>query len=111
MALGPKEMGEAILVTIFGATGFSGQAILTEALKQKHEVTILLHDASKVQIKHKNLTIIEGNVLETTIGRIATYQKQVDSDKTPIILFYFATCHFSLQQKNKRLRSAFSIQC
>ena len=29
-------------VTIFGATGFSGQAILTEALKQGHEVTILV---------------------------------------------------------------------
>jgi putative NADH-flavin reductase len=51
-------------ITIFGATGFSGQAILAEALKQGHEVTILVRDASKVQIKHKNLTIVEGNVLD-----------------------------------------------
>ena len=51
-------------VTIFGATGFSGQAILAEALKQGHEVTILVRDASKIPIKHKNLTIVKGNVLD-----------------------------------------------
>lgn len=51
-------------VTIFGATGFSGQAILAEALKQGHEVTILVRDEFKVSIKHKNLTIVEGNVLD-----------------------------------------------
>jgi putative NADH-flavin reductase len=51
-------------VTIFGATVFSGQGILAEALKQGHEVTILVRDASKIPIKHKNLTIVEGNVLD-----------------------------------------------
>lgn len=50
-------------VTIFGATGFSGQAILAEALKQGHEVTILVREASKIPTKHKNLTLVEGNVL------------------------------------------------
>jgi putative NADH-flavin reductase len=49
---------------IFGATGFSGKAILAEALKLGHEVTILVRDTSKVQFKHKNLTIVEGNVLD-----------------------------------------------
>ena len=51
-------------IIIFGATGFSGQAILAESIKQGHEVTILVRDASKVQIKHKNLIIVEGNVLD-----------------------------------------------
>jgi putative NADH-flavin reductase len=51
-------------VTIFGATGFSGQGILAEALKQGHEVTILVRDVSKIPSKHKNLTIVEGNVLD-----------------------------------------------
>jgi len=50
-------------LVIFGATGFSGKAILAEALRKGYEVSILVRDASKVQIKHKNLTIIEGNVL------------------------------------------------
>ena len=62
-------------VTIFGATGFSGQAILAEALQQKHEVTILVRDASKVQIKHKNLTIVEGNALDAQTVASVLHQK------------------------------------
>lgn len=54
-------------VILFGATGFSGQGILEEALKQGHEVTILVRDASKIAIKHKNLTLVEGNVLDPQI--------------------------------------------
>jgi putative NADH-flavin reductase len=65
-------------VTIFGATGFSGQAILAEALKQGHEVTILVRDASKIQIKHKNLTLVEGNVLDPqTVASVIHNQKAV----------------------------------
>ena len=54
-------------VTIFGASGFSGQGILAEAIKQGHEVTILVRDTSKVHFKHKNLTAVEGNVLDSQI--------------------------------------------
>ncbi len=65
-------------VTIFGATGFSGQAILAEALKQGHEVTILVRDASKVQIKHKNLRVVEGNVLDSqTVASALQHQEAV----------------------------------
>jgi putative NADH-flavin reductase len=52
-------------VIIFGATGFSGQAILAEAIKQGNEVTVLVRDSSKVKINHNNLRIIEGNVLDS----------------------------------------------
>jgi len=54
-------------VVIFGATGFSGKAILTEALKQGHEVTALVRDTSKILNKHKNLTLVEGNVLDAQL--------------------------------------------
>ena len=65
-------------VTIFGATGFSGQGILAEALKQGHEVTILVRDASKVQIKHKNLTLVLGNVLDPqTVASVLHHQEAV----------------------------------
>lgn len=65
-------------VTILGATGFSGQAILAEALKQGHEVTILVRDASKIQIKHKNLTLVEGNVLDQqTVASVIHHQEAV----------------------------------
>lgn len=65
-------------VIIFGATGFSGQGILAEALKQGHEVSILVRDASKIQIKHKHLTIIEGNVLDPqTVASVLYHQEAV----------------------------------
>ena len=65
-------------VTIFGATGFSGQGILAEALKQGHEVTILVRDAAKVPIKHKNLIIVEGNVLDPqTVASVLHHQEAV----------------------------------
>lgn len=65
-------------VTIFGATGFSGQSILAEVLKQGHEVTILVRDASKIPIKHKNLTIVEGNVLDPqTVASVFHHEEAV----------------------------------
>lgn len=65
-------------VIIFGATGFSGQAILVEALKQGHEVTLLVRDISKFQIEHKNLTIFEGNVLDPqTVASVLQNQEAV----------------------------------
>ena len=63
-------------VVIFGATGFSGKAILTEAIKQNHEVTVLVRDASKIQIRHKNLNIIEGNVLNPEIVASVLHQQE-----------------------------------
>ncbi|MCE2769308.1 MAG: NAD(P)H-binding protein [Saprospiraceae bacterium] len=65
-------------VTIFGATGFSGQAILADSIKQGHEVTILVRDASKIPIKHQNLTIVEGNVLNPqTVASVLHHQEAV----------------------------------
>ena len=65
-------------VTIFGATGFSGQAILAEALKQGHEVTILVRDTSKISIQHKNLTIVEENLLDPqTVASLLPHQESV----------------------------------
>lgn len=65
-------------VIIFGATGFSGRAILSEALKQGHKVTILVRDAAKVQSKHKNLMVVEGNVLNPeTVAMVLQNQEVV----------------------------------
>jgi putative NADH-flavin reductase len=65
-------------VIIFGASGFSGQGILAEALKQGHEITILVRDASKIQVRHKNMTIIEGNVLDSkTVASALHHQEAV----------------------------------
>jgi putative NADH-flavin reductase len=65
-------------VIIFGATGFSGQAILANSIKQGHEVTILVRDASKIPIKYQNLTIVEGNVLNPqTVASVLHHQEAV----------------------------------
>jgi putative NADH-flavin reductase len=54
-------------VAVFGATGFSGRAILLEALKQGHDVSILVRDASKIKIKDQKLRIIEGNIMDSQV--------------------------------------------
>lgn len=54
-------------VIIFGATGFSGQAILSETIKQGNKVTILVRDASKIKINNNNLNIVEGNVMDPRV--------------------------------------------
>lgn len=51
-------------VVIFGASGFSGQAILKKSLSQNHEVTILVRNRKSIQLEDKNITIVEGNVLD-----------------------------------------------
>src|SRR5690625_7645835 len=50
-------------ILILGATGRVGSCILRLALNENHHVTALVRDADKVQMKDRNLTIIEGNVL------------------------------------------------
>lgn len=65
-------------IIIFGATGFSGQAILEEAVRQGHEVTILVRDASKIQNKLNNVKIVEGNVLEpAVVASVLQHQEAV----------------------------------
>lgn len=51
-------------VVIFGATGFAGNAVLKKTLAQNHQVTILVRNKSAISILDKNLTIIEGNVMD-----------------------------------------------
>ncbi|HEY0298552.1 MAG TPA: NAD(P)H-binding protein [Arachidicoccus sp.] len=51
-------------VVIFGATGFSGNAVLKKALAQNHQVTILVRNKSAISIHDKNLAIMEGNVMD-----------------------------------------------
>jgi putative NADH-flavin reductase len=54
-------------VVIFGASGFSGQAILKEVLSQNHQVSILVRNKSAISIQNKNLTIIEGSVMDRKV--------------------------------------------
>jgi putative NADH-flavin reductase len=65
------EKNVKMKVVIFGATGFSGKAILNATLSQKHQVTILVRNKSAIRIQDKNLTIVEGNVMDkSTVSQV-----------------------------------------
>mgnify|MGYP005749219887 FL=1 len=50
-------------ILILGATGRVGSQIVTYALNDSHNVTVLVRSPEKIQIINENLTIIKGNVL------------------------------------------------
>ena len=64
-------------VVIFGATGFSGQAILKEAIQQGHEVTILVRDPSKIKSQHNSLTVVQGDVMDRNAVASVLHHQEV----------------------------------
>jgi putative NADH-flavin reductase len=54
-------------VLLFGATGFTGKAVLPELLEKGHNVTALVRSKQKVKISHPNLKLLEGNVLDRSL--------------------------------------------
>ena len=53
-------------ITIFGATGRTGQQLLDQALAAGHEVTALIRDPAKIKQQHPKLTIVTGNLQDQT---------------------------------------------
>ena len=51
-------------VLLFGATGFTGQAVLQQLLANNHLVTALVRSKERVRIEHPNLHLLEGDVLD-----------------------------------------------
>jgi putative NADH-flavin reductase len=51
-------------ITVFGASGKTGILIVYQALNQGHQVTAFARQTSKVTIQHKNLRVIQGDILE-----------------------------------------------
>ena len=49
-------------LTIFGATGRTGQHLLEQALTAGYEVTILVRNSAKVKSQNTHLKILEGNI-------------------------------------------------
>lgn len=50
-------------VVVFGATGTTGSEVVARALEQGHTVTAFVRDLAKVERKHPNLKIMQGDVL------------------------------------------------
>jgi putative NADH-flavin reductase len=51
-------------IAIFGASGRTGILTVYQALDKGHQVTAFARKASSVTIQHKNLTIVQGDILE-----------------------------------------------
>ncbi|MCI0764295.1 SDR family oxidoreductase [Bacillus sp. TL12] len=51
-------------ICIFGATGRVGSQLMKLALKDSHDVTVLVRNQNKLVVKHNNLHIVEGDVLQ-----------------------------------------------
>ena len=49
---------------IFGSTGSIGRLLIKQALEQGHTVTAFTRDATKVDIKHNNLQVAQGDVMD-----------------------------------------------
>lgn len=53
-------------IAIFGATGKTGTHLLKKALDAGHEVTALVRDREKLNIRHKCLKVIQGDAKDPT---------------------------------------------
>jgi putative NADH-flavin reductase len=51
-------------LVIFGATGSIGRQLVEQALAQGHAVTALARNPAKLDLKHPNLKIVQGNVMD-----------------------------------------------
>lgn len=63
-------------ILILGGTGLTGQLILTRALEDQHEVTVLVRNPSKLNFQHPQLKIITGDVLDNQILLTAVQGQQ-----------------------------------
>jgi putative NADH-flavin reductase len=64
-------------IAVFGASGKTGILIVYQALNQGHIVTAFARQPSKVTIQHKNLRVIQGDVLEIDKVKLAVQGQDV----------------------------------
>jgi putative NADH-flavin reductase len=53
-------------LVVFGATGGTGRQIVEQALAQGHAVTAFVRNPAKLDLKHPNLQIFQGDVMDAT---------------------------------------------
>ena len=66
LAAGNGHADTALDIVVYGATGEVGQHVVTEALDRGHRVTAVSRDPAKVTMRHENLTVIKGDLLDTS---------------------------------------------
>jgi putative NADH-flavin reductase len=61
------EEGETMKVLIFGSTGSIGLEVVQQALEQGHTVTAFARNPAKLNLKHENLKVVQGDVLNLAV--------------------------------------------
>ena len=64
-------------IVVFGANGRTGLLTVFQALEKGHQVTAFARKASSVTIQHKNLRVLQGDILEYEQVRRAVEGQQV----------------------------------
>lgn len=59
-----RGWGNRVRVLVIGATGGTGRQLVQQALDQGHQVTAFVRAPSKLQVKHANLRVVKGDVLD-----------------------------------------------
>jgi nucleoside-diphosphate-sugar epimerase len=61
----------ALNVLVFGATGGTGRRLVEQALERGHTVTAFARDPGKIQLKHDNLRVAKGDILQPDTVAVA----------------------------------------
>ena len=57
------ELRKTMKVLVFGATGTTGREVVKQALDLGYQVSAFVRDPAKVALEHKNLTVLQGDVM------------------------------------------------
>lgn len=64
LAAGTGHADPALDIVIFGATGKIGSFAAHEALDRGHRVTAVSRNPAKVEMRHSNLSVVKGDILD-----------------------------------------------
>lgn len=56
--------GNSMRVLIIGSTGGTGRQLVAQALERGHYVTALARNPDKIELRHENLRVVRGDVLD-----------------------------------------------
>lgn len=71
-------------IVVFGASGGTGVEIVRQALEAGHEVTAFVRNPAKMGIKHANLVVVQGDVMDAVaVEKAVTGQEAVISALGP----------------------------
>lgn len=87
-------------VLIIGATGGTGRQLVTQALERGYVVTALVRDPARLEVKHPQLTVIQGDVLNEGSLEEAIRGQEAVLSALGHKRFFYPTCILSEGTRN-----------